>query len=72
MKHHAAHDLDKEDDADSFASSITSINSTQSNLLGKMNADSLHDTQDGMPTPDEQPDQDDKVSNFNPVGITAS
>jgi hypothetical protein len=63
MKHHASHDLDEEDDDDSFASSLTSINSTQSNAVG--------DAQDGLQTPDEQPDQEGKVSDFNPVKITA-
>ena len=71
MKQHAAHDLDVEDDDGSFPSSITSINSTQSNLVGNMNADSFHDAQDCMPKPDEQPDQEGKVSNFNPVEIAA-
>ena len=61
MKHHAAQDLDKEDDDDSFALSITSINSTQPNLVGNIDADSFHDAQGCVPKPDEQPDQEGTV-----------
>ena len=69
MKHHAAHDIDEEDDEDSFASSIASINFTQLNLVGNNNAGSFHDAQDCVSKLDEQPDQEDKVSDFNPVEI---
>ena len=72
MKHNAAHDLDEEDNVNSFASSIHSISSTQSHLEGNMTGDSFHDAQDGTPTPDEQPGQEKQVRNFNPTTIAAS
>ena len=65
------HNLDEEDDDNSFASSITSINSMKSNLAGNSDADSFHDVQDCVPKPDKQSDQKDKTSGFNPVKIEA-
>ena len=70
MKHPAVHDLAEEDDDDSFASSIISVNSTQPKL-GNSNADSFRDAQNCMPKPADQPDQEDKVSDFGPVKIAA-
>ena len=69
LKHDAAHDLYKDDDDESFVSSITSINSTKSNLVENNDTDSFHDAQDCVSKLDEQPDQEDKVSDFNPVEI---
>ena len=68
-KHHTAHDLDKEDDVDSFTSSITSINSTKSNLAENNDAEDFHDAQDCVIKPDKQPLHEYKNSCFNPVKI---
>ena len=44
----------------------------KSNLAGNNNAEDFHDAQDGVPKPDEQPDQEAKVIDFNPAKIEAS
>ena len=72
MEHHAGHDLDEEEDDDSFASSIASIVSTKSNFAENNNAEDFHDSQDGVPTPDKQPDQEGKVIDFIPAKTEAS
>ena len=69
MKNHAAHNLDEEDNIISFALPIPSTSSTQSHLEGNMNEYSFHNAQDGTPTPDEQPGQEEQVNNFNPTTI---
>ena len=43
----------------------------KSNLSGNNDVEDFHDAQDGVPRPDEQPDQEGKVIDFNPVKIEA-
>ena len=72
MKHHAGHDLDEEEDNDNFAFSIASVISMESMPVDNMDAEDFHDAQDGVPKPDEQPNQGGKVIDIIPVKIEAS
>ena len=43
MKHHATHDLDEEDDVDSFASSVASVPFTEPTPVDNTDAEHFHD-----------------------------
>ena len=57
-KRHAAHDLEKEEDAESFA---LSINSTQSHMVVNVSEDNFHNAQEELPEPDEQSGQEEQA-----------
>ena len=72
MKHHAAHDLEEEDDVDSFASSFASSSDEEPTPSDNMDEDNFHDAEDAAPPSDNSPDQGAAVADFNPTKLEAS